>query len=80
MPYALALSHPTRYILTPTPYALNLNPQPSTLNPGLEQVLKFLQTYRITEEQVAYIRWLMPNVDPNFFEWLRSLDCSAVKV
>ncbi len=49
-----------------------------TLFAGYDEVVKFLQSYRVTEEEVAHARTLLSNAEPEFFDWLLTLDCSEV--
>ena len=49
-----------------------------TVVAGLSQVLAFLHSYKITQEQIDYLKTLMPNADARFFTWLASVDCSKV--
>ncbi|CAN9500765.1 unnamed protein product [Ophioblennius macclurei] len=46
---------------------------------GLTDCLLFLRDFRLTEEDVDFLRSVMPpDTDPAFFQFLRGLDCSAV--
>mmetsp|Transcript_12773 Transcript_12773/g.20856 ORF Transcript_12773/g.20856 Transcript_12773/m.20856 type:complete len:549 (+) Transcript_12773:177-1823(+) len=47
---------------------------------GLEEVLRFVATFRFHDEDVAYIRTLLPQAPPEFFTWLITLDCSEVQI
>jgi len=47
---------------------------------GLDEVLKFLASYKFSDSDIAYLQSIMPSCDPAFFVWLRTLDCSQVKV
>jgi nicotinate phosphoribosyltransferase len=47
---------------------------------GLEEAVRFVQTFRFTADHVAHVRSLLPTADPAFFDWLAGVDCSAVKV
>lgn len=47
---------------------------------GLEEVLRFVQTFRFTDEQIDYLRTVMPTAEAAFWEYLRGLDCSEVKI
>lgn len=47
---------------------------------GLEEVLRFLSSYRFDDDQIAYVQSRMPGRDPGFFDWLRSVDCRQVRV
>jgi nicotinate phosphoribosyltransferase len=47
---------------------------------GTDEVLRFLASYKVSDSDVEYLKEMMPQCDPAFFEWLRALDCSRVKV
>ncbi|XP_061680035.1 nicotinate phosphoribosyltransferase isoform X2 [Syngnathoides biaculeatus] len=46
---------------------------------GLNDCLLFLRNFRFSDEDVDYLRSVLPRAtDPAFFQFLRSLDCSGV--
>ena len=47
---------------------------------GLSEVLAFLNTYKFTEEQIAFLRLQLVHAEDEFFDYLRGLDCSKVRV
>uniref|UniRef100_A0A667YN61 Nicotinate phosphoribosyltransferase n=1 Tax=Myripristis murdjan TaxID=586833 RepID=A0A667YN61_9TELE len=48
---------------------------------GLHDCLLFLRSFRFTDEDVEYLRSVLPpDSDPTFFQFLRGLDCSGVTV
>ena len=47
---------------------------------GLDESVRLIANFRFTDEQVEYLRSIMPAADPGFFDWLRTLDCSRVQV
>jgi len=49
---------------------------------GLEQVLRFLETFKVTDAHLAYLKTLpeFASKEPAFFDWLRSLDASNVRI
>lgn len=47
---------------------------------GLEEVLAFVSNFRFEEEDIAYLRRVMPTCDAAFFDWLQALDCSRVRL
>jgi len=53
-----------------------------TVFAGLEEVLGFLDDFRFSEEDIEYIRSIpdMAECDEAFFDWLRGVDCSKIKV
>jgi nicotinate phosphoribosyltransferase len=52
-----------------------------TIFAGLSEAIKFVQSYRFTPEQVAFLKKkLPPTVEDEFFEYLLTLDCSQVTI
>ncbi|XP_068599394.1 nicotinate phosphoribosyltransferase [Brachionichthys hirsutus] len=52
-----------------------------TVFAGLHDCLVFLRSFRFTDEDVEFLRSVLPpSTDPAFFHFLRDLDCSAVKL
>jgi nicotinate phosphoribosyltransferase len=50
-----------------------------TIFAGLSEVIRFLASYRFTNEQIAYVKnELMPGCEPEFFDWLKTVDCSEI--
>jgi len=47
---------------------------------GLDECVRFLQTFKFKPEHIEHIKTLLPHAEPEFFEWLVSLDCSQVEV
>jgi len=47
---------------------------------GLEEKLRLFENFRFEKEHIAYLREQMPQCEPGFFEWLRSVDCSRMKI
>ncbi|XP_026855744.2 nicotinate phosphoribosyltransferase isoform X1 [Electrophorus electricus] len=48
---------------------------------GLSDCLLFLLNFRFTSEDVEYLRSVLPvDTDPDFFTYLKGLDCSAVSI
>ncbi len=47
---------------------------------GLEEALRFVESYKITGEHIRYLKKVMPGLENEFFEWLMTLDCSKVKI
>lgn len=47
---------------------------------GLDEVLKFLSSYKFSECDLEYLQTTMPHCEAAFFDWLRVLDCSEVKL
>ena len=48
---------------------------------GLSRFLDFVENFRFTEADIAYLKSVLPQtVELDFFEWLMALDCSTIKV
>ncbi|KAM4740073.1 nicotinate phosphoribosyltransferase isoform 2-T2 [Anableps anableps] len=48
---------------------------------GLHDCLLFLRSFRLTDQDVEFLRSVLPpNTDPAFFHFLRGLNCSAVTI
>jgi len=45
---------------------------------GLEEVLRFMEDFHLSEEQLSSISALLPDCHPDFLTWLRGIDCSKV--
>ncbi|HON45951.1 MAG TPA: nicotinate phosphoribosyltransferase, partial [Planctomycetota bacterium] len=52
-----------------------------TVFAGLEDILRFISEFRFTNEDIAYLRTgALHNAEPEFFEWLKNLDCSCLRI
>ena len=51
-----------------------------TVFAGLEEVLRFVSDYHFTDEDIDYLRSIMPDCDPAFYHWLKSVDCSQIRI
>jgi len=51
-----------------------------TVFAGLEEVLRFLSSFHFDVEQIEYLRGVMPGCEEGFWDWLGSIDCSAISV
>ncbi|MBN2382253.1 nicotinate phosphoribosyltransferase [bacterium] len=47
---------------------------------GLEDVLRFIEAYCISDEQLGYIRHTLPGCEAGFFDWLKGVNCRDVMV
>jgi nicotinate phosphoribosyltransferase len=47
---------------------------------GLQEVVSLLETFRFDQEQIAYLKTVMPDRDERFFQWLGSIDCREIKL
>src|SRR2546421_6091722 len=52
-----------------------------TIFTGIEEVILFLQDFKYTDEQIAYIKSVMPDTtDREFFDYLRNLTTDGLTV
>jgi nicotinate phosphoribosyltransferase len=47
---------------------------------GLEEILRLFENYHFNDDQIAYIKEQMPQCDKRFFDWLKEVNCSGIKV
>lgn len=51
-----------------------------TVFAGLEEVLRHINNFKVTDDQVAYLREQMPSCDDGFFEYLSSISGNQLRV
>ena len=51
-----------------------------TVFAGLEEVLRFVSTWRVKEEHIAELKRRYPDWDAAFWEWLAALDTRAMRI
>ena len=51
-----------------------------TVFAGLEECLCFVENFAVTDEDVAFLRTLLPRAEEGFFEWIRQVDCREVQI
>ncbi|MDE3056742.1 MAG: nicotinate phosphoribosyltransferase [Bacteroidota bacterium] len=51
-----------------------------TIFAGLEEAVNYVRNFHLTENDIEYIRSVLPNADEEFFIWLKSADCSRIKI
>ncbi|CAL4920004.1 unnamed protein product [Urochloa decumbens] len=51
-----------------------------TIFGGLEECIRFIANFKFTEEEIKFLRSVMPTCEDGFFEYLSSIDCSDVEV
>ncbi|CAJ0587671.1 unnamed protein product, partial [Mesorhabditis spiculigera] len=51
-----------------------------TIFAGLEDCLRFVESFRFSESDISYIRTLLPHAEPSFFDYLEALDCSSLTI
>jgi nicotinate phosphoribosyltransferase len=47
---------------------------------GLEEKLRLFENFHFTDDHVAYLKEQMPQCEKGFFDWLKSVDCSKMKI
>src|SRR4030067_2769993 len=47
---------------------------------GLEEKLRLFENFQFSDDHVAYLKQQMPQCEDGFFDWLRSVDCSGMKI
>ncbi len=47
---------------------------------GLEEKLRLFANFHFTDDHIAYLKKQMPQVEKGFFEWLKNVDCSKLKI
>jgi nicotinate phosphoribosyltransferase len=47
---------------------------------GLEEKLKLFENFHFTDDHIAYLKEQMPQCERSFFDWLKSVDCSRMKI
>jgi len=51
-----------------------------TIFAGLSQAIELVKNFRFNPAQIGYLRQLLPQADPEFFNWLSQVDCSKIKI
>lgn len=72
---------------TPAVFDLHFRKNPFqgefTIFAGLTEALRFAANFRFTDQDIEYLQqqnFFGKNPDPDFFKWLKTLDCSEVKI
>ena len=47
---------------------------------GLEEKLRLLENFHFSSDHIAYLKDQMPQCDKQFFDWLKNVDCSGIKI
>jgi len=47
---------------------------------GLEEKLRLFENFHFTDDHISYLKEQMPRCERGFFDWLKSVDCSKVKI
>jgi nicotinate phosphoribosyltransferase len=47
---------------------------------GLEEKLRLFENFHFTDDHIAYLKEQMPRCEKGFFDWLKSVDCSKIKI
>uniref|UniRef100_A0A0E0D999 Nicotinate phosphoribosyltransferase n=1 Tax=Oryza meridionalis TaxID=40149 RepID=A0A0E0D999_9ORYZ len=51
-----------------------------TIFGGLEECIRFIANFKLTDTEIIFLRSAMPTCEDGFFEYLSSIDCSDVAV
>jgi nicotinate phosphoribosyltransferase len=51
-----------------------------TIFAGLEECIKFLANFNLTDEEIDFVRDSLPGCEEAFCDYLRGLDCSDIEV
>ncbi|XP_038987860.1 nicotinate phosphoribosyltransferase 2-like isoform X2 [Phoenix dactylifera] len=47
---------------------------------GLEECIRLIANFKLKEEEISFLRSVMPTCEDGFFDYLRAIDCSDVEV
>ncbi|KAH7663610.1 Nicotinate phosphoribosyltransferase family protein [Dioscorea alata] len=47
---------------------------------GLEECIRLIANFKLKDEEISYLRSVMPTCEDGFFDYLREIDCSNVEV
>ncbi|KAJ3683466.1 hypothetical protein LUZ60_013693 [Juncus effusus] len=47
---------------------------------GLEECIRFIANFKLKEDEIEYLRSVMPSCEDGFFEYLKEVDCSNVEL
>ena len=47
---------------------------------GLEEKLRLFENFHFTNDHIAYLKEQMPQCEKGFFDWLKGVDCSRMKI
>lgn len=47
---------------------------------GLEECIRFIANFKFKEDDISFLRSVMPTCEEGFFEYLKAIDCSDVEV
>src|SRR5512147_2584723 len=47
---------------------------------GLEEKLRLFENFHFSDDHIAYLKEQMPQCDKRFFDWLKGVDCSRMKI
>uniref|UniRef100_A0ACD5UXY6 Uncharacterized protein n=1 Tax=Avena sativa TaxID=4498 RepID=A0ACD5UXY6_AVESA len=51
-----------------------------TVFAGLEECVRFIANFKFTEDEISFLKSVMPMCEDSFFDYLRGIDCSDVEV
>ena len=47
---------------------------------GLEEKLRLFENFHFSDDHIAYLKEQMPQCEKGFFDWLKGVDCSRIKI
>jgi nicotinate phosphoribosyltransferase len=47
---------------------------------GLEEKLRLFENFHFSDDHIGYLKEQMPQCEKGFFDWLKSVDCSKMKI
>ncbi|KAL0232529.1 hypothetical protein PCE1_002869 [Barthelona sp. PCE] len=50
-----------------------------TVFAGLDECVHFLKTFSFTDDDIEYLKTIMTGLDPEFFDWLKSIDPTMIE-
>jgi len=51
-----------------------------TIFAGTDEVMQFMREFRFTEAHLAFLKSQLPNLEPEFLDYLRTLTCEEVRM
>jgi nicotinate phosphoribosyltransferase len=51
-----------------------------TIFAGLEEAINYVKNFHLTENDIDYVKSVLPTADTKFFTWLKHIDCSRIKI
>ncbi len=51
-----------------------------TIFAGLEEAVNYVKNFHLTEDDIDYVKSVLPTADTKYFTWLKHIDCSHIKI